>query len=333
MNGKTKVIENVLIDLSSSFRTSDLQIIRGALIKNLANYEVSEIQEQFALVTNDEFNDILLKKYLIKKRLSGISEGSIEQYMRESRKCLVSIDKRAVDITPEDIEFYLISYKAQRQITNTSMQNMVRYINNFFLFLEDEELIKKSPLKKLPRIKGDTIPEPIFSKQDEEKMFLACQSLRDRAILEFFLSTGCRVSELCNLKLTDIDFLTNAVRILGKGHKIRIVYTNEKALLHLQRYLAERKTQSEHVFTWKYNSCKKLTPSGIKAMMDSISERAHVNNVHPHRFRATFCTRMIDRGVSLHVVQKLMGHSSIDTTMRYYRGTGNLKNEYDKYVA
>jgi site-specific recombinase XerD len=330
---KLKLIENVLVDLSTTFSTSELQIIRGSLIKNLVDYDVTETQQKYALATIDEFNEALLKKFLIKKSLSGIAQGSIEQYMRETKRCLLAIDKRATDITPEDIEFYLMSYKAQRQITNTSMQNMVCYINNFFLFLEDEELIKKSPLKKLPKIKSDTIPEPIFSKKDEEKLFLSCSTLRDRAIIEFLLSTGCRVSEVCNLKLADIDFNTYAIRIIGKGHKLRTVYTNEKALLHLHRYLEERKEPSEYVFTTNRKPNRKLTPAGIEAMMKTVGEKAKVEKVHPHRFRATFCTRMIDRGVSLHVVQKLMGHTSIETTMRYYRGTGNLKNEYDKYVA
>ena len=147
------------------------------------------------------------------------------------------------------------------------------------------------------------------------------------------LATGCRISEICNLKLSDIDFTTYAIRIIGKGNKLRTVYTSEKALLHLQRYLNERKELSEYVFTTNRKPHKQLTPAGIQAMLKNIEKKASVENIHPHRFRATFCTRMIDRGVSLHVVQKLMGHSSIDTTMRYYRGTGNLKNEYDKYVA
>lgn len=333
MSSKSKLIEEVLLDLSNMLTATELNVARQSLLKVFSKYEISEAAEEYALMAIDEYNDQLLKRYLVKRSLSGIAKGSLEQYIRETKKCLTTIDKRAIDISAEDIEYYLITYRAQKQISNTSLQNMVNYINNFFLFLEDEELIQKSPCKKLPKIKPDTIPEPAFTKKEEERLLLNCSNLRDRAILEFFIATGCRVSEVCSVKIKDIDLSSHAIRIIGKGNKLRTVYADDKALLHLDRYLTSRQIDSEYLFTSLKSPYGPLTPSGIQTIMNNIAATAGILNVHPHRFRATFCTRMIDRGVPLHVVQRLMGHARIDTTMTYYRGTGNLKAEYEKYSA
>jgi len=334
MSIKGIFVEDVMLQLSFSFDQEQLQMIRKALISNLGRYDLKEIMaEDYALATVDEFNDRLLKRFLVKKSLSGISNSSIKQYAFYTRRFLIEIDKKATEITTEEIEYYLISYKARNGISNTSLTNMICGINNFFQFLVDEEIIARNPIAKLPKIKKDTIPEPIFSKKQEESLYLACDNLRDRAILEFFFATGCRVQEVCNVKISDIDLKTNAISIIGKGNKLRTVYTNEKALLHVERYLEEREEVSEYLFVTRIKPVRNLSPDAIQTMMKKVGEKAQVEGVHPHRFRATFCTRLIDRGISLHVVQKLMGHNSIETTMRYYRGTGNLKSEYDKFSA
>ena len=330
MNTKGNLIEEVLVDLSCSFDSVQLQMIKHSMLKALDGFEVFEIQQKYELITIDAYNEELLKRFVVKKSIAGIAKGSIDQYVNQAKRCLEQLGKRAVDITVEDLELYLITYKSKRNVSNTTIYNMVNWLSVFFGFLEDEELIRKKPVKKLPRVKADTIPEPIFSKKEEEKLYLSCKSLRDRALLEFMIATGCRVSEVCNVKINDIDLNTNAVRIVGKGNKLRTVYTNEKALTHLDRYISSKDFQSEYVFNGLKKPHNKLTPSGVESRLTDIGKTAKVTNVHPHRFRATFCTRMIDRGVPLHVVQRLMGHSSVDTTMTYYRGTGNLKAEYDK---
>lgn len=333
MSSKNNFIQKVIVDLNTGFSETQLQMIRHSLLIALDEYDVIEAKQQYSIIPIDAYNDELFKRFIVKKSISGISKGSIEQYVAQAKRCLSQLNKRAVDVTAEDLELYLITYKAKRNVSNTTIYNMINWLSVFFGFLEDEELIRKNPCRKLPRVKVDTIPEPIFSKREEEKLYLHCEHLRDRAMLEFFIATGCRVSEVCNLKIGDIDFSTNAIRIVGKGNKLRTVYTNEKALMHLDRYLSQRDFMSEYVFTTIKKPYNPLTPSGIEAIMERIGKSAKVQSVHPHRFRATFCTRMIDRGVALHVVQRLMGHSSVDTTMTYYRGTGNLKQEYEKYSA
>lgn len=333
MSSKSNFIQKVIVDLSCEFSTQQLQMIRHSMMKALDDYDLFETKQQYELITIDAYNEELLMRFKVKKTISGIAEGSIEQYMSQAKRCLTALNKRAVDVTAEDLELYLITYKTKRKVTNTTIYNMVNWLSVFFGFLEEEELIRKNPVKKLPRIKADTIAEPIFSKREEEKLYLSCDNLRDRAMLEFFIATGCRVSEVCNLKLEDIDVSTKAIRIVGKGNKLRTVYANEKALTHLERYLSERDYESEYVFTGLRKPYAKMSPSGVESQMKAIGQRAKVKSVHPHRFRATFCTRMIDKGIPLHVVQKLMGHSSVDTTMTYYRGTGNLKQEYEKYAA
>lgn len=331
MSTKSNLIEKVLVDLSMEFNTVQLKMISDSLLKALDGYTLEPASEEYSLATIDNYNDELLKKFFVKKTLSGISEGSIKQYIRQTRILLDSLNKRAVDVTAEDVELFLMSYKIRHNSSNTYVANMKNWLSAFFDYLENEDLIRRNPVKKLPRVVTDTIPEPIFTKTEEEKLFMACNNTRDRAILEFCLATGCRVSEVCNVKISDLDISTNAIRIIGKGHKLRTVFTTERALVYVNKYLGERNHESEYIFTGLKKPHGKLHASGVEALMKNIGKRAGVAGVHPHRFRATFCTRMIDRGVPLHVVQKLMGHSSIETTMRYYRGSGNIKAEYEKY--
>ena len=172
MNYKTNLMEEVLVELSVSFKESEIQQIRRSLLRAFEHYDVIQADENFSLIQVDDFNNQLIKRYMVKKSLSGITKSSIYHYVMETKKCLAVIDKRATDVTSEDIELYLISYKAKNRISNTSLYNMSICINNFFIFLEDEEIIMKNPMKKLPRIKKDTIPEPIFSKRDEERLYL-----------------------------------------------------------------------------------------------------------------------------------------------------------------
>lgn len=333
MGEEIRFTEAVVTELAYSFNNNELQMIRGAIIKVINGYEIRE-KNLNELVPADDYNNLMMRKFLMKRRLDGIAEKTIDHYKREAINFLAAVNKRAIDVTSEDVEFYLLSYKATHQITNTSYNNLICYIRNFFNYLEDEEIIKRNPFKKIRKLKKDTIPEPAITKSEEEKLYLSCRNLRDRALLEYFFATGCRVSEVCDAKLSDIDFFEKKVQVIGKGSKFRYTFISDKAIIHLKRYLEERPVQSEYVFTMIRKPYGQLAPAGIESIVKDIAKKAGVSNIHPHRIRATFCTRLIDMGMSLHKVKEIMGHDSIETTMLYYRGTNTAvaKNEYEKFM-
>lgn len=329
MDYKGKIINELSQSLIIRFAPQDIQYISMELNKILNNYEINGEKQKYDLVTIDDYNNELMKRYIAKKSISGISDGSIKQYVREANKLLITLNKRACDVTTSDVENYLITYKYTHNVTNTTLNNTKRYINNFFLWLADEEIITKNPVDKVTRIKDDTIRDTAINKTEEEKLYSVCTNLRNRALLEFLFATGCRVGEVSNCKISDVDFKNNTIDIIGKGNKPRTVCINDKALYHLKAYLDSRKDNKPYLFV----GLKKSRQMGVCAIQDVVKQlgvKANVSNVHPHRFRATFATRLIDMGMSIHMVQKLMGHSSIETTMLYYRGTYGVSNEYDK---
>ena len=331
MDYKGKIIGDLSQELALRFDSKDIQIISMGLNKILDNYEIVGEKTKYDLITIDDYNNELIKKYIAKKSISGISKGSIQQYVRETNKLLATLNKRACDITSNDIENYLITYKYTHNISNTTLNNTKRYINNFFLYLHSEEIINRNPVEKVTRIKEDTIRDTPITKIEEEKLYDACTNLRDKALLEFLFATGCRVGEVANAKIRDVDFKNNTVTVIGKGNKQRTVCISDKALYHLNIYLNSRHDKNPSLFVGVHKA-RTISICGIQSAVKTIGDRANVTNIHPHRFRATLATRLIDKGMGIHQVQNLLGHTSIDTTMIYYRGTYGTSNEYDKLI-
>lgn len=331
MNSKMKLISDIIIDMDGVIKGVQLNILKDTLVKVLNRYEVTENTNQYSLMSVDEFNDLLLKQFKVYLTIKGISEGTIKQYSREIRRFIVCLDKRVVDITAEEIEYYLYSLKIQNKITNTTLRNCKNYISPFFTFLVNKDYIRHNPCDKINQIKSDTIQDKAFSKTDEEKLYLACgDNLRDRAIVEFLFATGCRVSEVVNANISDVDFTNKTVTVIGKGNKERIVCISDKALFHLNRYLCTRTDKNEALFVYDNRLKRRLSNSGIESLLKRLEKISQVDNVHPHRCRATFCTRLIDGGMDLHQISKLLGHSDISTTMIYYRGNYNLSTSYNR---
>jgi site-specific recombinase XerD len=323
-----ELLNDILMDMATVINDKDLSILHDVIIKNMNNYRIVKKAEcKYGLVTTEELNNNLLKEYVAKKYLTGISKNSLRQYVRETDKFLKTINKKATEITSDDIQKYLFLYKVKYNVSNTTSRNMFVYINNFFLFLTNADYITKNPFDKIDKIKRDTLPEPALTKQEEEKLYVNCNSIRDRALLEFLFSTGCRVSEVSNCKISDVNTIDKTVTVVGKGNKRRTVFISDKALYHLQRYLMSRNDNIDALFISNRN--QPLSVDGIELALDRLASKS---NVHPHRIRATFCTRLIDKGMDIHKVQKLMGHSQVDTTMGYYRGNDNIGYDYNKLI-
>lgn len=331
MNYNKDIINELSQELALRFNSKDIQIVSMCLNKVLNDYDIIAKKQNYDLATVDDYNNALIKKYIAKKSISGISKNSMRQYVRETNKLLTTLNKRAYDITSDDIENYLIAYKYSRNVSNTTLNNTKRYINNFFLYLYSEEIINRNPVEKVTKIKNDTIRDVPITKIEEEKLCGACVNLRDRALIEFLFATGCRVGEVANAKIRDVDFRNNTVTVIGKGNKQRIVCISDKALYHLNNYLSSRNDNNPSLFIG-VRGTNSMSVCGIENSIKTIAERAKVANIYPHRFRATLATRLIDKGMGIHQVQNLLGHTSIDTTMIYYRGTYGISNEYDKLI-
>lgn len=231
MNDSMKLMQDIITDMAITLNQTQLVMLQQTLTKRFNNYDIRESNNsKYQLVTKDEVNESLLKHYTAVKLTSGIAERTVKQYLRAAKKLLISIDKRAIDITTEDIEYHLMRYKYEKGVSNTTLNNEQTFIRNFFNFLVDKDYIRKNPCDGLAKIKCDTIREKPFTKEEEESLYVACSNLRDRAIMEVLFATGCRVGELVNMKKSDVDFKNGMIDVVGKGNKARTVCVSEKAL-------------------------------------------------------------------------------------------------------
>lgn len=282
-------------------------------------------------MTVDDFTTFILNHYKSTKKIQGLSERSVDQYYYHARKFLLAFpNKRATEITSKDIEMFLIQYKYLKNVSNTTLCNFRTYINNFFDFLQKEEYITINPCLKVAKIKNDTVRDTPFSKTEEEKLYQSCSNVRDRALLEVLFATGCRVSEIVNANISDVNFLEKQITVIGKGNKRRTVCISEKALYYLYLWLDVRKDTNTALFVSNRKPYNRLSVNGVENILSAISEKAQVQNCHPHRCRATLATRLIDSGMDIHKVSKLLGHADVGTTMIYYRGNYDVSNDYNK---
>lgn len=309
--------------LTVDFRDTVLCI----LSELLANYEL--IQNN-----NTEFYDMetdeLLDAYISAKTIEGRSPKTLERYKYIITKMMKSINIPIRKISVFHIRTYLTKEK-QRGLSDRTLEGTREVLSAFFGWLHREGLINSNPISNLGTIKYAKVTRLPYSQVDIEKLKESCDNDRDKAIISFLLSSGCRISEVCALNRTDIDFDNKQCKVLGKGNKERIVYIDDITVLHLKRYLNNRKDEYEALFIGK--NTKRLQPGGIRHMLKKVAAKAEVSNTHPHRFRRTLATSLIDHGMPIQEVAIILGHDKLDTTMGYvYTDNKNVKNSYEKYT-
>ena len=331
MDCKSQLITNILVEMETSLNSVQMQILKHSLITKLNDYELIQSEKsKYALMTIDNFNDFVLNHYRAIKKAEGLSERTVNQYYYHARKFLARMNKKAIDITAIEIELFLIEYKHLNDVSNTTLLNFKTYINNFYNFLVKEEYLTQNPCDKVIKIKTDTIRDLPFTKVEEEKLYQNCDNPRDKALMELLFATGCRAGEIVTANINQLDFSTKQLTVIGKGNKKRTVCVSDKALYYLDRYLKTRTDNNGALFVDKRRIAKRLTVSGVENILKKIAKTANVENCYPHRVRATFATRLIDSGMDIHKVSKLMGHTDISTTMIYYRGDYNLDSDYNR---
>ena len=274
--------------------------------------------------------DELLDAYISAKTIEGRSPKTLDRYKYIITKMMKSINIPVRKISVFHIRTYLTKEK-QRGLSDRTLEGTREVLSAFFGWLHREGLINSNPISNLGTIKYAKVTRLPYTQVDIEKLKESCNNDRDRAIISFLLSSGCRISEVCALNRTDIDFDNKQCTVLGKGNKERIVYIDDITVLHLKRYLNNREDEYEALFIGK--NTKRLQPGGIRYMLKKVANRAEVSNTHPHRFRRTLATSLIDHGMPIQEVAIILGHDKLDTTMGYvYTDNKNVKNSYEKYT-
>ena len=301
--------------------------IMAAISEKIGKFSIEQDREQ---IESDSETEDMLKAFLSAKEVEGRSQKTLARYEYICKRALKKIGVPIRDISVFHLRKFLAEEKA-RGIADSTLDGTREVLSSLFGWLHKEGLIKMNPTGNLGTIKIQKKVRKPYSQTDIEKLKECCKTSRDKAIICLLLSTGCRVSEVCGLDRDDLDFLNKEVTVLGKGNKERTVFLDDVCIMCLTRYLNERKDNEPALFIGKRR--ERLEPGGVREMLRVLANKAGVENVHPHRFRRTLATNLIDHGMELQNVSQILGHERLDTTMKYiYTSKGDLKNQYRKYA-
>lgn len=327
VEAKQIMLRNLEKELGHTLTVDSMNEVLKIVADELDAYSLEQTEGTEVDLTSSD----MLEAFLSAKELEGRSEKTIERYKYIITKLLLFTKCSIKNLTVYHLRKYLIELKA-RGCADVTLEGIREVFSSFFNWLQKEKLITDNPCANLAPIKCMKKQKLPFSSVDIEKLKEKCTCSRDKAIICFLLSTGCRISEVTQLNKSDIDFQKKQCKVLGKGNKERIVYIDDVTILLLNRYFSERKDQSEALFVGKGTS--RMTPAGIRYMLRNLAEDANVENVHPHRFRRTLATNLIYRGMPIQEVAKILGHEKLDTTMKYvYLDNNTLKFSYNKFSS
>lgn len=284
-------------------------------------------------ITEDDSEE-LLERFIATKRLEGRSERTLKYYRITIEKMKKSLGKNVRAITTDDLRHYLADYQRNSNASKMSIDNIRRNLSSYFNWLEDENYILKSPVRRIHKIKTTTAVKEAYSDDEMERLRDYCTEIRDLALVDMLASTGMRIGELVQLNIEDIDFNERECVVLGKGDKERIVYFDARTKLHLQEYLEIRKDNNEALFVGLRSPHKRVTINGVELRIRQLGQAVGIKKCHPHKFRRTMATVAIDKGMPIEQVQKLLGHEKIDTTLHYAMvKQSNVKNAHRKYIG
>lgn len=316
---------NILNEMAEVLSITQMKKLQEVLLRNL-----SESSVQSSSISNQEY----MKLYLEAKKIEGCSERTLQYYRVTIEKLLRKIEEPIRKINTEQIRAYLSEYQQINNCSKVTVDNIRRNISSFFSWLEEEDYILKSPMWRIHKIKTKQQVKEIISDEAIERLRDSCCCPRDLAMIDLLYSTGIRVGELVNLNISDINFEARECVVFGKGDKERKVYFDAKAKLHLQDYLKTRTDDNQALFVTLDSPYARLKISGVEIRIRELGRSLNLNRIHPHKFRRTMATRAIDKGMPIEQVQKILGHSQIDTTMQYaIVNQNNVKSSHQRYIA
>ena len=331
---KTEVISNITKDMEDSLTDYQLNKLKESLIINFEGVEfiikTDELKHQEEL---DE-NKNMIDSFISSKQVEGCSGRTVKYYKEIIEKFVNNFDKGIKQISTNEIRNYLSNYKENSSCGSTTIDNIRRVLSSFFSWLEDEDYIIKSPVRRIHKIKTAVVVKEVLTDENLERLRDECENIRDLSLIELLISTGMRVGELVNLNINSLNFEDRSCIVLGKGNKEREVYFDAKTKLHLKEYISKRKDSNDALFVSMRKPHQRLTISGIELIIRTLGINSSINKVHPHKFRRTLATMAIDKGMPVEQVQKLLGHVKIETTMHYALvNQSNVKISHRRYIA
>ena len=319
-----KFIE-IINDMADVLNAAQLKRLQEVLLKRLVKDEPEK-----KMISNEEY----LNKFLEAKKIEGCSERTIKYYKVTVEQLLKKVLHPIRKVTTEQMREYLVDYQKINNCGKTTIDNVRRNISSFFSWLEEEDYILKSPMRRIHKIRAEKLVKNVITDEDIERLRDGCDCLRDVAIIDLLYSTGIRVGELVRLNRADINFSERECVVFGKGDKERRVYFDAKSKIHLINYLKSRIDDNPALFVSLDKPYNRLKISGVEIRLRQLGRKLHLDRVHPHKFRRSMATRAIDKGMPIEQVQKILGHSQIDTTMQYaIVNQNNVKAAHRKYIS
>ena len=309
---------------------TQLKQLKEVMEHTLFNYDV-------ALASTDSVerdSRTLIDKFIAAKRIEGCSEKTLKYYQTTITAMVSDLNKNVRHIFTEDLRTYLTEYQRRNQSSRVTIDNIRRILSSFYSWLEDEDYIVKSPVRRIHKVKTAISIKETYTDEELEIMRDNCEEVRDLAMIDLLASTGMRVGEMVLLNRDDIDFTERECVVFGKGEKERIVYFDARAKLHLQEYLAGRTDENIALFVSLRAPHERIQIGGIEHRLREIGKRLNISKVHPHKFRRTLATMAIDKGMPIEQLQRLLGHQRIDTTLQYAMvKQSNVKMAHKKYIG
>lgn len=276
---------------------------------------------------------MLLREFLLTKKVEGCSAGTIQNYHDRVMKLILWSNKDVRELTSKDIRKYLYEYQELHNVSKSTLNGMRLVFSSFYNFLEEEDYIIKSPMRRIHRIRAEEVVRLPFTDEDLEQIRMATKCIRDLAIIDMLYSSGCRISELVQMDISDVDFRNREVVVRGKGSKDRVCYFNARTKLEVRDYLNTRLDKDPALFVTVRDPVKRISSGTVRAMLNKISDKTGIRGIHPHRFRRTLATNLLEKGMTLEQVKTVLGHKSIETTLIYTTINNDaVKQVHQKYT-
>ena len=327
---KDSITNSIIQQMLSVLDNAQLKQLRKAIETTLSDYDIVKREDS----KEPENDDIALEKFIAAKRVEGCSEKSLNYYKSTITIMLGKVGKPIDRITTDDLREYLTKYQSEKNSSKVTIDNIRRILSSFFSWLEDEDYILKSPVRRIHKVRSAATIKETYPDEALEIMRDNCENLRDLTLIDILASTGMRVGELVRLNRNDINFEERECVVIGKGSKERMVYFDARTKIHLQNYLLSRKDDEKALFVGLKAPYKRLSISAIEIRVRELGKRLNIPKVHPHKFRRTLATRAIDKGMPIEQLQHLLGHERIDTTLQYAMvKQSNVKIAHRKYIG
>lgn len=328
---KKELINEVLRQMLPHLNNAQSEQLKKVLEHTFYDCEIIENRKE---VDTRKNNTHLTELFISSKRIEGCSEKSLKYYESTISAMINDVGKDIKCVDTDDLRTYLTNYQQQRNSSKVTIDNIRRILSSFFSWLEDEDYILKSPVRRIHRIKTSSNIKETYSDEDLELMRDNCLELRDLAMIDLLASTGMRVGEMVLLNREDINFTERECVVFGKGSKERLVYFDARTKIHLQNYLESRTDDEQALFVTLKTPYNRLTIGGVEARLRTFGRKLSLNKVHPHKFRRTLATMAIDKGMPIEQLQQLLGHQRIDTTLKYAMvKQSNVKLAHKKYIG